>query len=455
MKIENTIDCLNSNSSEIFHCEVCKEDKEMSCFHTYSHSVNGIKLRERCFNLICKDCLPTEAIQWLDHRKEPRINKTLVAKTYQNKQIKALEDKLGMKIDELVTCAEAVKILFLDSNTKHWINDKVRMKIIKEFKIRMTPECLMRSDFESKVPYWKYYLKEDIEILKTIRNNGFLICRGQKSIKSGNLGKHNPPYQFINENNKQFLFVNTTEHKKTCVRCCEYKDFDAFHGGITKDGYSNICIPCTQPISKLRYDSMEKREQKELSKRNMQWARANKDKVKLYRKIRNGKIEYRIIKNLRNRIKRLISPLKYPHVCDYRKQYHLRDKGIGWLGCNYSELISYIESKFLPGMTWQNYGVGYETDENGNTVYDEFGNIKRLKQWQIDHIKCVSSFNLNDQQEIERINHYTNLIPMWSDDNNWKRNKTELCPILDKEFLEKYKELEVLIKKKHENIKEM
>jgi hypothetical protein len=45
------------------------------------------------------------------------------------------------------------------------------------------------------------------------------------------------------------------------------------------------------------------------------------------------------------------------------------------LGCTISELITYLQSKFLPGMSWENYG---------------------RKGWHIDHIRPLSSFDLTD-----------------------------------------------------------
>lgn len=64
---------------------------------------------------------------------------------------------------------------------------------------------------------------------------------------------------------------------------------------------------------------------------------------------------------------------------------------IKYLGCDYEFLKNYIENKFQPNMTWDNYG-----------------------EWEIDHIIPVSkngSF------------HYTNLQPLWKIDNRKKGNK--------------------------------
>ena len=64
-----------------------------------------------------------------------------------------------------------------------------------------------------------------------------------------------------------------------------------------------------------------------------------------------------------------------------------------WVGCSPEQLKAHIESLFLEGMTWDNYG--------------KYG-------WHVDHIRPVSSFK---PEEWEQINHYTNLQPLWWQDN--------------------------------------
>jgi hypothetical protein len=71
------------------------------------------------------------------------------------------------------------------------------------------------------------------------------------------------------------------------------------------------------------------------------------------------------------------------------------------LGCSISELRLYLESKFLPGMGWDNYG---------------------LRGWHIDHIEPLSKFDLQDPEQLKKACHYTNLQPMWAQDNLKKSN---------------------------------
>ena len=58
------------------------------------------------------------------------------------------------------------------------------------------------------------------------------------------------------------------------------------------------------------------------------------------------------------------------------------------------ELVMHIESLFLPGMTWDNYG-----------------------QWHIDHVIPDSSFDYSDEEQFAKCWTLENLQPLWARDN--------------------------------------
>ena len=70
------------------------------------------------------------------------------------------------------------------------------------------------------------------------------------------------------------------------------------------------------------------------------------------------------------------------------------------LGCAYETLVKHLESKFLPGMTWENRG------RDG---------------WHIDHKTPLAS--ASTAEELEALCHYTNLQPLWAKDNYSKGAK--------------------------------
>jgi len=83
--------------------------------------------------------------------------------------------------------------------------------------------------------------------------------------------------------------------------------------------------------------------------------------------------------------------------------------GTSWkdlVGYDVAELKSHLESLFISGMTWSNYG-----------------------QWHIDHKKPISKFNvvtINDD-EFKKCWSLDNLQPLWGIDNQIKHNK--YCPL--------------------------
>ena len=70
------------------------------------------------------------------------------------------------------------------------------------------------------------------------------------------------------------------------------------------------------------------------------------------------------------------------------------------IGCNKNDLKNFIINKLKINMNIDNYGL-----------------------WEIDHIIPVSYFNFTDYNNIFKCFHYTNLQPLWKQDNMIKSNK--------------------------------
>jgi len=70
------------------------------------------------------------------------------------------------------------------------------------------------------------------------------------------------------------------------------------------------------------------------------------------------------------------------------------------LGCSYEQFISHLEHQFTDGMNWDNYG-----------------------EWVIDHIIPLAT--AITESEIITLNHYTNLQPLWKNDNRDKWDKLD------------------------------
>ena len=72
------------------------------------------------------------------------------------------------------------------------------------------------------------------------------------------------------------------------------------------------------------------------------------------------------------------------------------------LACSLDELRTHLESQFTDKMTWENYG-----------------------EWHIDHIRPCASFDLTDPEQQRQCFHFSNLQPLWAEDNLRKSGKWE------------------------------
>jgi hypothetical protein len=87
--------------------------------------------------------------------------------------------------------------------------------------------------------------------------------------------------------------------------------------------------------------------------------------------------------------------------------YIKESKSIELLGCSIDEFRLYLESNFEDWMNWDNYGK-----YNGSP----------MSGWDIDHKIPLSS--AKNKEDLEKLNHYTNLQPLCSYINrNIKKDK--------------------------------
>lgn len=197
---------------------------------------------------------------------------------------------------------------------------------------------------------------------------------------------------------------------KICNQCKIEKDFEQFiKDKSRKDGFSYICKLCrNHQFKKYRQENKEKindkskkynQENKEKVKACKEKYRlANKDKLskknKLYKILNREKINQRRKQsrscNVQQRIKNSLRARLWSAVKGVNKS----NGTMQLVGCDISILIKYMESLFLEGMSWDNYG-----------------------KWHIDHIRPCSSFDLSDTEQQKICFNYKNLQPLWAEDN--------------------------------------
>lgn len=105
---------------------------------------------------------------------------------------------------------------------------------------------------------------------------------------------------------------------------------------------------------------------------------------------RKSDLDYRLRGNLRHRVWLALRG----HV---KSNYTLI-----LIGCSVEKLKRHLEAQFTNGMSWGNYG---------------------FKGWHVDHVKPCASFDLRDTRQQSECFHYTNLQPLWAEDNFRKPRK--------------------------------
>lgn len=203
---------------------------------------------------------------------------------------------------------------------------------------------------------------------------------------------------------------------KVCIICGKEKLAEEFHiRKDSKDGRRNDCIEChlknkkiyTKKNSEHRKDYMnqyridnpevmriwQKKNPEKYYGGVKRWRSKNPERVKVHK---HDNIRRRLAKDpkyrLKNNIRQSISQSLKSR--GYSKKSYTSEI----LGIDYNGFYQHIENQFTDGMSWDN---------------------KRL--WELDHKVPVSLGKTED--DIIRLNHYTNFQPLWRKDNSIKSNK--------------------------------
>ena len=185
---------------------------------------------------------------------------------------------------------------------------------------------------------------------------------------------------------------------KICSKCLMEKDIKDFVK------LRNYCKDCDK-MNRKEYDTKRYRKKqyeknKEYYKdKSNKWNKDNEDKYKKYQK------EY----NLKYVNRRYKEDNLFKISCNIRSLIRQSFKNSGYikesktyqiLGCTFEEFKIYLENKFETWMNWSNHGL-----YNGNFEYG----------WDIDHIVPLFPNDVErTEEDIIRLNHYTNLQPLCS-----------------------------------------
>lgn len=113
-------------------------------------------------------------------------------------------------------------------------------------------------------------------------------------------------------------------------------------------------------------------------------AKRNRSRKRRYDSFYYSRADRRVTRSLRARFRAVLRNQK------------ASDSVVALLGCSPGHLRQHLESRFQPGMTWENYG--------------RYG-------WHVDHIIPCSAFDLTNPEEVRKCFHFSNLQPLWWRDN--------------------------------------
>ena len=113
---------------------------------------------------------------------------------------------------------------------------------------------------------------------------------------------------------------------------------------------------------------------------DQKWREENRSRWLELQREGGRKPERKMVSNLRRRLREFIRVKK--------------GKSSDFFGCTPAFLRNHVEQQFERGMSWENYG-----------------------DWHVDHIRPCASFDLSNLDERRACFHWSNLRPLWAEDN--------------------------------------
>ena len=160
---------------------------------------------------------------------------------------------------------------------------------------------------------------------------------------------------------------------KKCPRCKEYKTLDSFaYDKSKKNKRQSYCQSCVSEICFIRKldPKIKEKQAKNHTIYMREWRKKPENRAAANLRTRNNNVLRDLINNFdsvgEDRVKKL---------------FYIDKQGF----------MNHLASLFEPGMSWDNYGA-----------------------WHLDHKTDLGNFNVLNDGELRRANHYKNIRPMWA-----------------------------------------
>lgn len=179
---------------------------------------------------------------------------------------------------------------------------------------------------------------------------------------------------------------------KRCSKCYNIKPLSLFSKSRSeKIGVTSQCKSCFKEYRQKNKERLAIQEKKCYEKNKVKINHRNRE---YDRKRMSADPAYRLMKNLKRRVSLAVT--------DQGTAKHTNTMTL--VGCSLKEIRQHIEKQFTNGMSWDNYGF--------------YG-------WHLDHINPCASFDLTDPKQQKTCFHYSNLQPLWAEDNLKKSKKVK------------------------------
>ena len=211
-----------------------------------------------------------------------------------------------------------------------------------------------------------------------------------------------------------------SDMSKVCKKCNAEKDLKEF--AVCSDNPKwrmGICRDCKRERDNEYSQRRNVKDRDKVNARNARWVVENREKVLERKKKYNRENREELVKKQKEcrknkmeqyrKVARLRAERRRKSDINFRLKDVLRkrmrnallglskaDRTMNLIGCSMDELKIYLEKQFREGMNWGNYG---------------------LHGWHIDHILPCCSFDLKEVEEQKKCFHYTNLRPLWAEEN--------------------------------------
>jgi len=194
---------------------------------------------------------------------------------------------------------------------------------------------------------------------------------------------------------------------KTCSKCKQAQPVSYFSKKkASSSGYKSHCKQCDKQLREQNRERDKELKHKHYLNNKEKYLKAHQTYNALHaghikewkRNYRSTYEKQRYNNDVSHRLKCVLRSRLYQALQENQKT----GSAVNDLGCSVEELKKHLESLWKPGMSWDNWS------KDG---------------WHIDHIRPLNSFDLSNSEEVKQACHYSNLQPLWAEENLQKSDK--------------------------------